>query len=155
MEYTSEELISWARNNGYGMDLNLALYNNTKGFFYLNIEHCKVLEKGGNSIVRVPLIDSNEFMNVPINNEDAWAYKSKKINKYLVKYGDNYKLVALSKDVDHTDYFIEELVSFCNIRTRGKMVKLFKDAYALYKKDIGIVDDFETLKESMGFRHGT
>lgn len=148
MEYTPSELVEWAHNNKYDMDLMMMTINNHHNFAHLEIGNCKVLTKDGETVVKVPLCN-NEFMYQAIDPECAWMMRSKKHRKYIVQIGNSYQLVVLEAETNATDYFAEQMLEYCGIRTRGKLVELFKDAYAIYKQTTGELDDYETFRESM------
>jgi hypothetical protein len=125
-----------------------ASVNNHYHYAYVEVGNIKMLTKDGETVVEIPLYD-NEVMYVPIPEENAWMMRSKKYKKYIIMRGNEYSFLVLDNETDAVDYFAEAMLKFCDIHTRGKMLKLFKDAYAIYKQIAGQQNDYETFREEM------
>lgn len=149
---TPEELVAIVDEENLWFDVYMTLFvgNNNLNFSVMELPEDRV--EIWNNTVSVQFSDDEEpevMAFAPVGSELEFP---KNMLIYLVRDGDSFSLRIFDAEEDEKDFdriILEDFLSGHNINTRGKLLKILKDGYQLYKDYVDEPDPFELHRDSM------
>lgn len=155
---TPEELVALLNEENLMFDAVMSIVggNNKYGYQVVVIPkedvHCK------KDHVEVKYLEEEDPYLFP---NDSLPCEPKLCSFYILKDGDNYWISACNADENNEgldeeqkrssieEYCIAEFLGNKEINTRGKLLKILKDGYQMYKNHVGISDSYEFHRDSL------
>lgn len=149
---TPEELIAIVDEENLWFDVIATLFmgNNNLRFSIMELPEDRV--KMQNNEVSIQFSDKEEPKVIALEPLEHEPELPKHIRIYLIRDGDSFSLRIFDAEEDEKDFdriILEDFLSGHNINTRGKLLKILKDGYQLYKDYVDESDQFELHRDSM------
>lgn len=149
---TPEELIAIVDEENLWFDVYMTLFvgNNNLRFSVMELPEDRVEVRDNTVSIQFADDEEPEVMAfAPVGSELEFP---KNMLIYLVRDGDSFSLRIFDAEEDEKDFdriILEDFLSGHNINTRGKLLKILKDGYRIYKDYVDEPDPFELHRDSM------
>lgn len=143
--YTPEELVCFIDENGYYMDAfaTILVGNNNYGYSAFHIPN-SMLSISNKDTVILNVFGLRET--VPISRDTlirnpSIFYVNEKDDSYFIYFIPEKGKKFTDEDIINQNYeLIRQFLEKYKINTRGKLLKLFRDGYQIYKDSMDITD---------------